>query len=120
MVFIVTVGAFLSNPTTFGAVAAAGVVVAVFLIVVTRHRNRISTGNGVRLYGLVAGLVLVASVVCVALSVISSLSADVAVGITAGAGVWILLEWWAQWWNEERPVAVDLSDGNSDPVPTTV
>jgi hypothetical protein len=102
VVLVALVGAFLSKPLIFAIVALVGVVLAALLVNTGRRRTRLAMARLVGFYEALVGLVLVVGVVCVVLTLVSTLAADVAVGFIAGAAVWTLIALWAHWWNEER------------------
>jgi hypothetical protein len=101
-VLIAVVGAFLAKPLIFAIVAVVGVAVAALLVSAGRRRTRLAMARLVGFYEALVGLVLVAGAVCLVLTLVSTLAADVAVGFIAGAAVWTLIALWAHWWNEER------------------
>jgi hypothetical protein len=105
LIFVVLVGAFLSSPPVFAVVALVAVACGAFLLLVERRRGGNAVGGLIGIYSVVAGLILLGGVACVLLSLSSTLSADVAVGLVAGAGVWVLLLWWAQLLSEYRLAA---------------
>lgn len=67
-----------------------------------------------------------AGVVAVVLSALSLWTADLAMGILAGSGVWVAVTWWTLWWNDGRTrtqdtvMNIDLPPGPADPVPAAV
>jgi hypothetical protein len=103
LAFVALVGAFLSSPMVFAVVSLVGVVGAVALVADGRRRSRPAMANRIAVYEALMGIVLLAGAVSVLLSIVWTLSADIAVGFVASSAVWMLLAWWVRWWNEERP-----------------
>jgi NADH:ubiquinone oxidoreductase subunit 6 (subunit J) len=115
LLFVVAVGAFLSSQVVFVAVGAVGVAMAALLMLTNRRRNRALAARRLGVYEAFTGLILLIGVASVLLSVLSTLSADIAVALVSGAGIWTLLAWWAQWWNEERLAAESSSTSLGGP-----
>jgi hypothetical protein len=115
LIFVAVVGAFLSSQMVFAVVGAAGVVGAAFLIVHGRERDRLSMDRRIGVYESLIGLLLVGGAVCVLVTMLSTLSADVAVGLVAGAALWTLLAAWIHWWNQERQGPAIPAPEDSDP-----
>lgn len=113
VVLIALVGAFLSKPMIFVIVAVLGVVTGGFLVSAVRRQTRRATVRFVGFYELLVGIVLAVGVVCVVLTLVSTLAADVAVGFIAGGAVWTLIALWAYWWNEERQGPAVVAPGDS-------
>lgn len=112
---VIVAAAFLSRPVVFGVIAAAGVVIAAAGAAASRRRGRSTTARRALGYQALIGLLLLFGVVAVVLASLSTWSAAVAIGVLAGAGVWVVLAWWLLWWNEERSIVPGARPEGTDP-----
>jgi len=111
MIAVVVAAGFLSRPVVLAVVGGVGVVAAVVGLALTRHLDRPVTARRILRYELVIAVLLLAGVVATVMAGLSKWSGGVAVGILAGAGVWIVLTWWALWWNAGRRGTSSTSTG---------
>lgn len=120
----VLVGAFLSRPLVFAAVAGAGVIGAGLIVAYGTRIGRLTSAKWIGWYEFTIGIVLLVGVGAVVLSTLSTRSADIAVAIVSGGGLWVLLAWWIQWWNEERSESQrsrpNGSDAGDDRIPAHI
>jgi hypothetical protein len=103
MVAVIVAAVPLSNDVLFGAIGLVGVVVAAGGVVRGRHADRAAVARQLLWYQAAIGLLLAAGAVAVLLAVVASMASDVSLGVLAGAAVWVVVAYWALWWNEERP-----------------
>ena len=111
-------------PVVFFIVGAAGLGLGLVHARVSGRRDRAVVAAGVRRYEGAALVLVVAATVAVVLSALSLWPGDLAIGILAGSGVWVIVAWWTLWWNEGRGPAettmaatVDLLPGRFEAVP---
>lgn len=124
VVAVVTAAAFLAIPVVFFIVGAAGLGLGLVHARVSGRRDRAVVAAGVRRYEGAALVLVVAATVAVVLSALSLWPGDLAIGILAGSGVWVIVAWWTLWWNDGRGPAettmaatVDLLPGRFEAVP---
>ena len=126
VVIIIAAAAFLAIPLIFLGVGAAGLVLWFIGATVARHQDRAQVARLTRGYEGMALALVMAGVVAVVLSALSLWTADLAMGILAGSGVWVAVTWWTLWWNDGRTrtqdtvMNIDLPPGPADPVPAAV
>ncbi|HEX3946671.1 MAG TPA: hypothetical protein VHW47_03160, partial [Acidimicrobiales bacterium] len=117
MIAVVVAAGFLSLPVVLAVVGGAGVVVAVVGLAVTRRLDRHVAARRVLQYEWVIAVLLLAGVVATILAGLSKWSGGAAMGVLAGAGVWIVLTWWALWWNAGRSGTPSIGAQTAEPPP---
>jgi hypothetical protein len=86
-------------------------------LAVTRRLDRHVAARRVLQYEWVIAVLLLAGVVATILAGLSKWSGGAAMGVLAGAGVWIVLTWWALWWNAGRSGTPSIGAQTAEPPP---
>ena len=115
MVVVVAAMAFLARPVLLAGVGGVGAVVALVGVATARKRDRLATARRILKYEIGIAVLILAGIAATVMAGFSKWSGDIAVGILAGAGVWLVLTWWALWWNAGRTGVVPAGPESAEP-----